>query len=167
MTRVCHVAPGEVGVLAIRAARVPLCDRVSANISSVRYILAADAIMAIHFLFIAFALFGSFLVLWKPWIVWLHLPALAWGAYIELSGSICPLTPLENHFRELAGQGQYFGGFITHYLGPIIYPAGLTRGGQYLALGILVAMNVIGYGLVWTRRHARTPAIRMQTRRRR
>ena len=132
-----------------------------------RYALAADAVMAFHFAFIAFALLGSFVVLRWPRVIWLHLPALAWGAYIELSGNICPLTPLENHFRELAGQGEYYGGFITHYLGPIIYPAGLTRGGQYLALGILVAMNLIGYGLVWARRRARTPAVEMRIPRRR
>jgi len=113
--------------------------------------VAADAVMAVHFLFIAFALLGSFLVLKWPRVIWLHIPALAWGAYIELSGNICPLTPLENHFRELAGESTYYGGFITHYLGPIIYPAGLTRSGQYLAFGVLVAMNLIGYGLVWRR----------------
>jgi len=141
--------------------------RYSAYISAMRYVLAADAVMAVHFLFIAFALLGSFLALWKRWIVWLHLPALAWGAYIELSGNICPLTPLENHFRELAGKGEYYGGFITHYLGPIIYPAGLTRGGQYLALGILIAMNLIGYGLVLARRRVRTPAVGMRIPRRR
>jgi hypothetical protein len=125
-----------------------------------RYAVAADAVMAIHFLFIAFALLGSFLVLRWPRAIWLHIPALAWGAYIELSGNICPLTPLENHFRELAGEGAYFGGFITHYLGPIIYPSGLTRAGQYLALGVLIAANLIGYGLVWARRRRRrsTPA---------
>lgn len=114
--------------------------------------LVADAIMAFHFLFIAFALLGSLLVLWKRWIAWLHLPALAWGAWIEASGRICPLTPLENHFRELAGQTTYGEGFITHYLGPIIYPAGLTRNTQILILGILVAVNLIGYGLVIARR---------------
>jgi hypothetical protein len=114
--------------------------------------IAADVVMAVHFLFIAFALLGSFAVLRWPRAIWLHLPALAWGAYIELSGSLCPLTPLENHFRALAGEGTYYGGFITHYLGPIIYPAGLTRSGQYLALGILITMNLIGYGLVWSRR---------------
>jgi len=114
--------------------------------------IAADAVMLVHFCFIAFALAGSFVVLRWPRMIWLHVPALAWGAYIELSGNICPLTPLENHFRELAGEGTYYGGFITHYLGPIIYPAGLTRAGQYLALGVLIAMNLIGYGLVWARR---------------
>ena len=117
-----------------------------------KYIVAADAVMGFHFLFIAFALFGSFLVLWKRWILWLHLPALAWGAYIETSGNICPLTPLENHFRTLAGQDTYYGGFIAHYVGPIIYPAGLTRSAQYLALGVLIAVNLIGYSLVWRRR---------------
>ncbi len=113
--------------------------------------VAADAVMAIHFLFIAFALLGSFLVLKWARVIWLHLPALAWGAYIELTGNICPLTPLENHYRELAGEGAYYGGFITHYLGPIIYPEGLTRSGQYLALGVLITMNLIGYGLVFAR----------------
>ena len=113
--------------------------------------LAADAVMAFHFLFIAFALLGSFLVLWKRWMLWLHLPALAWGVWIEASGHICPLTPLENQYRELAGQSAYGEGFVTHYLGPIIYPAGLTRGTQFLIMGILIAMNAIGYFLVWRR----------------
>ena len=117
-----------------------------------KYALAADAIMGIHFLFIAFALLGSFLVLWKAWILWLHLPALAWGAWIEASGRICPLTPLENHFRHLAGQTTYGEGFITHYLAPVIYPAGLTRNTQFLILGILIAVNLVGYGLVIARR---------------
>jgi hypothetical protein len=119
-----------------------------------KYMLAADAVMLIHFCFIAFALLGSFLVLWKRWIIWLHPPALAWGAWIEASGRICPLTPLENHMRELAGQSTYGEGFVTHYLGPIIYPTGLTRSTQFLMLGILVTVNLIGYLFVW-RRHTR------------
>ena len=123
-----------------------------------RHALAADAVMAFHFLFIAFALLGSLLVLWKRWILWLHLPALAWGVWIEASGRICPLTPLENHFRNLAGQTTYGEGFITHYLGPVIYPAGLTRGAQFMILGILVAVNLIGYGLVIARRSRRRDA---------
>jgi hypothetical protein len=112
------------------------------------YSIAADAVMLFHFCFIAFALAGSFLVLRWFRVIWLHLPALAWGAWIEASGRICPLTPLENHFRELAGQTTYGEGFITHYLGPIIYPSGLTRSTQFMLLGILVAVNAIGYGLV-------------------
>ena len=117
-----------------------------------RYSLAADTVMAIHFLFIAFVLTGSFLILWKRWIIWLHIPALAWGIWIEASGRICPLTPLENHYRDLAGQTTYGEGFITHYLGPIIYPAGLTRSTQFIIMCILIAVNVVGYGLVIAKR---------------
>ena len=113
--------------------------------------IAADAVMLIHFCFIAFALLGSFLVLWKRRVIWLHIPALAWGAWIESSGRICPLTPLENHFRELAGQTTYGEGFITHYLGPVIYPTGLTRSAQFWILGILITDNLIGYALVIAR----------------
>jgi hypothetical protein len=109
---------------------------------------AADAVMLLHFCFIAFALLGSFLVLRKRWIIWLHIPALAWGVWIEASGSICPLTPLENHFRELAGQSTYGEGFISHYLGSVIYPSGLTRTTQFIMLGVLMAVNLIGYGLL-------------------
>jgi hypothetical protein len=116
--------------------------------------IAADTVMLTHFCFIAFALSGSFLVLWKRWILWLHLPALAWGTWIEASGNICPLTPLENHFRELAGQSTYGEGFISHYLGPIIYPSGLTRSTQFLILGILIAVNFTGYALVLARRRS-------------
>jgi len=118
-----------------------------------RYALAADAVMAFHFLFIAFALLGSLLVLWKHWIIVLHLPALAWGVWIEASGRICPLTPLENHFREIAGQTTYGEGFLTHYLAPAIYPDGLTRDTQFLILGILLAVNLLGYALVIARRY--------------
>jgi hypothetical protein len=110
--------------------------------------MAADAVMLFHFCFIAFALLGSFLVLWKRWIIWAHLPALAWGAWIEASGDICPLTPLENHFRGLAAQTTYGEGFITHYLGPVIYPQGLTRTTQFALLGVLAGVNLIGYALV-------------------
>jgi hypothetical protein len=117
--------------------------------------IAADAVMLFHFCFIAFALLGSFLVLWRRWVIWLHLPGLAWGAWIELSGNICPLTPLENHFRQLAGQSTYGEGFITHYLGPVIYPAGLTRSAQFWILGVLIAVNLIGYALVIARSRCR------------
>lgn len=116
-----------------------------------KYAFAADAVMLFHFGFIAFALLGSLLVAWRRWIAALHLPALAWGAWIEASGRICPLTPLENHFRDLAGQGSYGEGFITHYLGPLIYPAGLTRSTQFVLLAVLVGVNVLGYAWVLRR----------------
>lgn len=117
-----------------------------------RYALAADAIMLAHFLFIAFALLGSFLLLKWPKLIWLHLPAVAWGAYVEMAGRICPLTDFENRFRALAGVSTYGEGFITHYLGPIIYPPNFTRGWAFFALGVLLAVNLAGYGLFTMRR---------------
>lgn len=126
-----------------------------------KYALAADAVMLVHFLFIAFALLGSLLLLKWPKLLWLHVPAMAWGAYVEISGRICPLTYYENHYRELAGENTYGEGFITHYLGPIIYPANFTRGWQYFALAVLLTVNLIGYGLYFYRRRLRAwPATR-------
>lgn len=116
------------------------------------YALAADAVMLAHFLFIAFALLGSLLLLKWPRLIWLHLPAFAWGIYIETSGNLCPLTDIENKYRALAGQTTYGDGFITHYLAPIIYPEGFTRGWAYFALAVFLVVNAIGYGIWFARR---------------
>ena len=88
--------------------------------------LFADLIVAIHFGFILFVIFGGLLVLKWPKLIWLHLPAAIWGALIEFAGWICPLTFLENRLRSAHG-GGYASGFVEHYILPIIYPAGLTR----------------------------------------
>jgi hypothetical protein len=80
-----------------------------------------------------------------------HLPTAVWGALIEFQGWICPLTPLENSLRAAAGEAGYQGGFIEHYLLPVLYPAGLTRGVQ-LALGsVVIAVNLAVYGLLLAR----------------
>ena len=85
--------------------------------------------------------------------MWLHLPAAAWGVLIEFRGWICPLTPLESRLRILAGTEGYAGGFIEHYLLPVLYPAGLTRGVQ-ITLGVLVlAVNLGIYGWILARRY--------------
>src|SRR3990167_10903844 len=88
--------------------------------------LAADAVLLLHLLFIAFALFGGLLVLRWRWLAWLHLPAVGWAVTVEALQLLCPLTPLENDLRHAVGQAGYSTGFIEHYLLPIIYPAGLT-----------------------------------------
>jgi hypothetical protein len=111
-----------------------------------------DLVVAGHFAFILFALFGAALLVRWPRLVWVHVPALAWGAYIEASGAICPLTPLEMQLRAAAGQGGYGGGFIDHYLTPVIYPEGLTRGTQWIFSGILVAINLLLYARWWLKR---------------
>ena len=114
----------------------------------------ADATVALHLAFILFVLFGGFLAWRKAAWAWVHLPAVAWVAYIEFTGTICPLTPLENALRERAGDAGYTGGFVDHYLLPVIYPVGLTPQFQ-VALGVaIVALNVIVYWHLWRRRRA-------------
>ncbi len=119
------------------------------------YRLLADAVLVIHFAFILFVVLGGWLVAVWPKLVWLHLPVVAWGASVEFFGLTCPLTPLENWLRDRGGDTGYSGGFIDHYLTPLMYPAGLTRGMQ-LALGAcVVAINVAAYAMIWRRRRAK------------
>jgi len=114
--------------------------------------VAADLVATLHFLFVLFVVLGGLLVLRWPRLAWLHLPAVAWGACIELMGWICPLTPLENRLRLEAGMAGYKGGFIEHYLLPVLYPAHLSRSVQII-LGLSVLLiNAILYGSILRRR---------------
>ena len=108
----------------------------------------ADILLIIHLLFILFVVLGGLLVFKWRWIALLHLPCASWGALIEFSGWICPLTPLENHYRELAGAEGYSGGFIEHYLIPLIYPAGLDKNLQIILGLTVILINGIIYALV-------------------
>ncbi len=109
------------------------------------YRILADLVVLLHLLFILFVIAGGLLALYRGRMVLLHLPAVLWGVYIEFSGNICPLTPLENHLIQLAGGQGYSAGFIDHYLMPIIYPAGLTHETQ-IFLGVCVlAVNLVIY----------------------
>ncbi len=101
------------------------------------YGILANIVVWIHLGFVIFSVLGAFLVVWRRWIFWLHLPAVFWAVWIELSGGICPLTPLENWLQNQAGQGRYQGDFVAHYLMPVLYPAELTRNAQLL-LGMFV-----------------------------
>lgn len=118
-------------------------------------ILAADALVLLHGLFILFVVCGGALVLKWPKLVLLHIPCAIWGAGIEFLGGICPLTPLEQQLRSSAGAAGYTGGFIEHYLLPVIYPAGLTPGIQILLGLVVVLVNLVFYGLVIRRMHRR------------
>ena len=114
--------------------------------------ILADAVLIFHLLFILFAVAGVFAALRWRFIVWVHLPCALWAVLIELGGWICPLTPLELFLRRCAGQAGYAGGFIQHYLLPIIYPHDLTRELQIgLGLGVLL-INLVAYALVVRRR---------------
>ena len=117
----------------------------------------ADAVLVLHGLFIAWAALGALAVSRRPRLALVHLPALAWAVWIEASGRICPLTPLENSLRRAAGQSGYSGGFIEHYLGRIIYPAGLTREAQWVVAGVLLTFNAVVYGLIVVRARRSSP----------
>jgi hypothetical protein len=115
----------------------------------------ADGVLVLHGLFIVWAALGA-LAVWRwPRLALLHLPALAWAVWIEASGGVCPLTPLENSLRRAAGQAGYSGGFIDHYLGGVIYPAGLTRQTQWLVAGALLLINLVAYELMIRRARRR------------
>lgn len=116
------------------------------------YRFAADAVLLLHGAFILFVLGGALLALRWPRAPWLHLPAAAWGVGIELAGAVCPLTYLEVALRERAGQQGYSGGFIEHYLLPLLYPAGLTPAVQYVLAGVVLAVNLLLYGWLLRRR---------------
>jgi hypothetical protein len=121
--------------------------------------LLADAVLALHALFVVFVVLGGLLVLRWPRLAGLHLPAVAWGVWIEWSGGICPLTPLEQRLRAAAGEAGYAGGFIEHYVGAVIYPEGLTRELQVGLGAAALGFNLLIYAVLWRlrrRRGART-----------
>ena len=118
--------------------------------------LAADAVVALHFAFVAFACLGGLLAWRRLRYALVHLPALAWAAWVEFTGSLCPLTPLENRLRRSAGDAGYEGGFVEHYVLPLLYPAGLTPAIQVWLGAFLVALNVAIYAVaVWRWRRRR------------
>ncbi|HSM09220.1 MAG TPA: DUF2784 domain-containing protein [Gemmatimonadota bacterium] len=111
----------------------------------------ADLVLVVHFGFIGFVVLGGLLALRWPRAALVHLPAAAWGILIELFGWVCPLTPIEHSLRRSAGEAGYSGGFIEHYLLPVIYPGGLTRDVQIALAAIVVAINLVVYLIVWRR----------------
>jgi hypothetical protein len=122
------------------------------------YAFLADAVVVAHFAFAMFVVLGGFLAWRWRWVVYAHLPALAWGCWVETSHSICPLTPLENHLRELGGEAGYSGGFLAHYLAWVLYPPGLTWDIQWVLAGLLLVVNALAYGGLWMRHRARPGA---------
>ncbi|MCL5807161.1 MAG: DUF2784 domain-containing protein [Deltaproteobacteria bacterium] len=115
------------------------------------YPLLADMVVFWHVGFILFAALGGLLILRSRWWVWIHAPAFLWAGFIELTGGICPLTPLENRLRALGGGETYGGDFIDRYLIPLLYPESLTREIQ-IVLGLFVILLNIGlYAWLWRR----------------
>ena len=122
------------------------------------YRILADAVVVLHFGFVLFVVLGGLFALRWPRAAWIHLPAAVWGAGIEFLGGICPLTPLEIRLRRLGGEAGYAGGFVEHYVLPVLYPEALDRDVQYVLGGIVIGLNVLIYALVVRRRRARRAA---------
>ena len=116
--------------------------------------LAANAVLIVHLAFVVFVVAGGLLVLRNLAWAWLHVPAAAWGAWAELTATVCPLTPLENALRARAGLAGYRGGFVEHYLVPLLYPPGLDTGTQRWLGVAVIAINVVLYALA-LQRHGR------------
>ena len=115
------------------------------------YRALADLVLALHLVFVLFVVLGGLLVVRWPRAAWLHIPAAIWGVLIEFTGWICPLTPLENSLRTRGGEAGYNGGFIEHYIQPLLYPAGLTRSTQVVLGSLVLALNLTAYGIMVSR----------------
>ncbi|MCS6319352.1 MAG: DUF2784 domain-containing protein [Nitrospira sp.] len=113
------------------------------------YRIGADLVLLLHLAFVLFVMTGGLLLLKWPRLAWLHLPAAIWGAMIEYTGWICPLTPIENTLLTMAGESAYNSDFIGHYLLPLLYPAGLTGNVQVLLGTVVVLVNGMIYWLVF------------------
>ncbi|HVS61561.1 MAG TPA: DUF2784 domain-containing protein [Gemmatimonadaceae bacterium] len=121
------------------------------------YRALADLALGVHLAFVLFVVLGGLLVLRWPRLAWLHIPAAIWGVLIEYTGWICPVTPLEKAFRTRGGEAAYSGGFIQHYIQPVLYPAGLTRSTQVVLGSIVLILNLAAYGIVISRMRSRVP----------
>lgn len=115
------------------------------------YRILADITLGLHFAFILFVVLGGLLVFRYRWIAWIHLPTAIWGALISIVGWTCPLTPLENHLRQMGGRAGYSDGFVEEYVLSLIYPEGIPRTG-FMVLGIgVILINLAIYAWVYRR----------------
>jgi hypothetical protein len=112
----------------------------------------ADLIVVIHLLTVGFVIGGGLLVLrWKR-AAFVHLPIVAWVIFAECFHKTCPLTYLENWFRERGSMDTYQGDFVAHYLMPVLYPDALTPTIQIMiGVGVLV-INVALYVIAFSRK---------------
>ena len=119
------------------------------------YQVLADTVVVLHLTFVLFAVLGGLLVPRRRRLAWIHVPAASWGVVIEWTGGECPLTPLENWLRGAAARPGYRGGFVEHYLVPVLYPAALSRDDQLVLGAAVLVINALVYGEAvrrWSRR---------------
>jgi hypothetical protein len=120
------------------------------------FALLAALTVFVHVTFIAFAIAGGLLAVRWPRVAWAHLPAAGWAVFVEISGGICPLTPLEQAWRQRAGLPGYSGDFVANYVFPVLYPEGLTRGAQVAVAALVVIVNAVAYTWAYYRRRTRS-----------
>jgi len=121
--------------------------------SSALYLLAADAVLLLHVLFVAFVVVGLVLVFagkirawcWvrNPWFRLAHLVAVGVVVLQSWLEVICPLTTMEMALRSRAGDATYSESFISHWLGTILYyqaPAWVFVA-SYTVFGAIVAAS--------------------------
>lgn len=121
------------------------------------YVLLADVVGVVHLLFVLFVIFGALCLIRWPRMVWVHVPALIWGLFVEFAGAICPLTPLESRLRVLGGESGYSQDYLSHWLETVLYPEMLTRGLQ-IALGTSLLLLNLGLYLWLGKRQLNRPA---------
>ncbi|MCJ7663381.1 MAG: DUF2784 domain-containing protein [Desulfobacterales bacterium] len=111
------------------------------------YHLLADLVFVLHLSFIIFVIGGGLLVWQWHRVAFLHIPAAIWGLAIEFLNAPCPLTPLELMLMHRAGEETYQGGFVDHYLVPLIYPEATPC--FFLEAGVfLLAVNCVIYAVI-------------------
>ncbi|MDQ6786699.1 MAG: DUF2784 domain-containing protein [Acidobacteriota bacterium] len=113
----------------------------------------ADLVFLFHFCFVLFVVFGGALVLYRHWLLYLHLPAVAWGILVEVFQMPCPLTTLENLLRQLGGEAGYTGGFVEHYISMILYPTITPQFQMFLGV-LLIAVNLFVYSFVFRQKRS-------------
>ena len=119
------------------------------------YSILTNIVVVLHFSFVLFVLFGGLLILKWPKVMWLHLPAVAWGAVVEFTGWICPLTPLEHWLRARSSESTHTGDFVARYLLSILYPEALTSDIQAILGASVLLVNLVVYGYLWERNRGR------------
>ena len=126
------------------------------------YLLAADAVLLLHVLFVVFVVTGLILILAGKLLSWawvrnwwfrvIHLAAIGVVVLQSWLGVICPLTKLEMYLRGKAGDTTYSGSFVAHWLESILYyqaPAWVFAA-CYTAFAAVVVLS-----WVWVRPHGR------------
>jgi hypothetical protein len=91
----------------------------------------ADIVLLTHVAFVSFVVLGLILILcggvlgWRwirnPWFRTMHLSGIGLVVFQVWLGIICPLTTLEMHLREKAGDSTYDGTFVAHWLHKLLF----------------------------------------------